>query len=243
MKNKRPSQRSQERKKQYLSDLRKLKATGLYNPSSNELTSYRKRRINDAIYKHSRELNTDKYFFIKAPPKAVADARKLKFNTTPKGIFLEKSNFETAKLTKQPRKRATYGAPVEYDILIERRIKKGKNQGKIQDKLIPLVSLDELSLEDKRIRKLADAFGPLRKNQYLAYIVTSYGHEGYSYNQYENIDLLIQDFHNRYDPRLDFVTLYRQLEIERTTVKQWRERAKSHRPKRVHRRARNARNT
>jgi hypothetical protein len=238
--NKRRSSQSQERDKQYRQQLRQLKKTGLYEPISDEPTPFRRHRVEELIHQHRKTLNSDKFLFVTAPPIAQKIAQRMGMRTTNTGIFVERDNYETARLVRPKRKRGVYGKTPEYTIIEERRIKTGPRAGKIQDRIIPLVPIEELTKDEQRIREQGEKFGPLQKNQHLGYIirtkVAGKDIEGYSYDMYDDIGDLIEDFRKKYDPRIDFTKLIRSMHVERSTVLQWKQRAAPHRPTKPHRR-------
>lgn len=215
---------------QYRSDLRRLQKTGLYTPTDTTLTDYRKKRINQAMRENKRLLNKDEFFFVKAPFIARKDAEAQNLKTTSTGIFVERENYETATLHKIRKKSRVYGQSTDYVIDLERKIKRGVNQGKIQDKKIALSSLDALTDDEQRLRRMAASFGTLRKNQLLGYVIHAYEDRqgaGYSHNLYADIDLLLDHINNHgfsgnsKRTRNDFSYVYRTLTIERTTVEKW----------------------
>ncbi len=223
----------------YLKDLRQLEKTGLYNPKSHELTRYRRQRIARTV-RENKELLSDRFFFIpvtkKQKAKGIERASALHMITSKRGIFIEKQGYEKAVL-----RRSSFSPKGELEIRLLGKYKQGENKGKIHEERIPLAPLDALIVEKERLRKAVDAFGPLGPNESLAFIIDNTdegGSIGYSYNVYDDIELLIDALEKRY-ARSDAarIDMFRHIRIRKTTLvngvaRDWNREAEPHRTRR-----------
>lgn len=220
------------RNKEYERKLRQAKEYGLYEPKAPELTSYRKWRINKAIRENSRFFDPKEYTFLRAPKSARHQAGRQGYKETFKGFFVPKHGFERVTISKAKGK----SRRGEYDIKLHRRIREGKGKGKIEHKLIPLAPIDRIMQEaDTKYKGLAKGFGPLAKNERYGYIIKAYediNGRGYSYMLFNDYDLMMKFFKERYSTRDDFATMLATLEIRKTTWPEWKAEAEPFRSKR-----------
>lgn len=207
------------RQAEYSRNLRKLKSLGIYNPSSDELTKYRKTRINKLMREYGSYLDNKKFQFVKVPKeqraKVISVAKELKMPAAPSGIFIEREGYKTAEL------KAARGRPGEFDIIRKGKVKRGPRAGKSKSQIIPIAPIDRLALEKDRIRKAAEAFGPLGKNERLAYKVVENGTEGYSHYTFDNPDALIKKLGEYQKNRAAQLAFFRHVIVEKTTVGTW----------------------
>lgn len=204
------------RERSYTQKLKALEKVGAYNPKSETLTRYRKTRINRAYREFEQFLDSERFAFVKLSKQGLKFANQPAMNavTTKRGMFIEREGYEKI----YERKSKTF--PGRTEIRKAWKAKTGENKGKMIEDIVPLVPLAEtLEDEDERIRKAANAFGPLKKDERLAFIINTGGVLGYSYNTYSSIDQLLRDVKARYKRSDDAMAyLMAHLIIRKTTL-------------------------
>lgn len=170
------------------STLRKLQQRGLIKTTGNEATTTLKRKIGIAKTKYATELDDTKTFFIKTPRNKTgaaikARAEKMGLITTDKGIFYERGfrRGSSAELKTTKTGKAT---------LIIKEPKTEKSRARTI--AIPIEGVDELERKKDRLRKEAEALGPLKKGEHLTFRVTEKNREGISKHHFRTAD---QIFH------------------------------------------------
>jgi len=230
---KRRQAQARKRENLYKKRLKFLKKIGAYNPKTEELTKYRRTQINKR-YAKWEQYDTkpgkgkayhqpDKYFFVDATKnmskgrtkRFLENAKQMNMVTTPKGVFIAKEG--------QRRATVKYSAKRnEFDIHLTGKVKKGERKGKAIHDVIPVAPVGKLDQERKRLKDMGSAFGPMKGNERISFIVSENGVEtGASRNTYKTIDMLIEAL-ERYEKsmpaRLEF---YRHIMIRKTTMLEW----------------------
>ncbi len=231
---KRRRAQAQKRDRQYKSRLKLLSKTGIYSPKSDELTAYRRTRINKAWAEYSQYFPTpgkgepyhrpDKYFFVDATKghgkgaakKIVKAAKQMGMVTTPKGIFLAKEGQRQARVEWSVKRQ-------EYDIVLTGKYRSGEKKGKRVKDRIPIAPIERVSGEEERIKDMAASFGPLKGNERISFILTENNVEvGAHRATYGNVaDLMeaINRYHqNNASARLKF---FRLVTVRKTTIMDW----------------------
>lgn len=207
-----------ERDRLLLSTIKAARDKGIYNPKELKLTKYRRYRANQVARQYGEFLDTSKYFFVKAPKKAQANiierAESLNMKHTRSGIFISKEGHKRA-ILKQDKKRK------EYFIQRTGRTKRGPTKGVKYKTITPLASVDELDKERDRLRSLAKAIGPLKKNERITFVVIENGIEGFGHSTFTNIELLLTYLENYRKNTPSKVNFFRHIEIRKTTAVQW----------------------
>lgn len=218
------------RKAEYERRLAELERTGIYQPKSETLTSYRRGKINRTYNEYKAFLDKDEFAFVPLSPAGLKYAKQFQMKTTAKGAFYERNGYTKI----YERKSKTFKGKTEVRKAF--KAKAGVMKGKWIEDLEPLVPLDEMDKQEGGLRAMANAFGPLEKNERLTFIVSSGGHEGYSYNTYSSIDLLMNDLKKRYK-RSDSarIMMFANITIRKTTLTkgravEWNKEAEPHRP-------------
>ena len=233
--------KSQARKREndYRRKLKALRAVGAYEPTGDELTRYRRGRIN-ALWRSigdkvaPREGAQRKYFFVGTDKltgserkKFLANARSLDIQTTHTGLWLEKEGQRRAKL-------AWNAENQEYDIVLSGKIKWGVNKGKRITERLPIGPVDRIGRELERIENVAAKFGRLGKSEAIAFVVVEQGEEvGASQSTFSgaNAAKLLRDYiDTRYhrDNKAAKLRLLRMIRVRKTTLIAW---DKDHPPK------------
>jgi hypothetical protein len=195
--------------------LKHVRATGIYNPKSDELTSYRKKRLRAVKKEYGRFLGNKDFKFIAAPKEAIDRANSLEFKTTKKGLFAPTQGFKSVSLKKDDKRG-------EYYIYRGKKIKMGERAGKRYTAITPLVSVDELASEKVRLAEYVRKLEPLKGNERFAFVVKEQGFEGYSHSTFTHIDDIVT-YLDRYNKTLSArVNFLRHIEIVKTgSAKVW----------------------
>lgn len=216
--------------------LKRLKATGLYAPKSDELTTYRKRKVSQLSKQYAEQLDPSKFMFVKLPTgkqisgtkerKAVHrlkdKAESLNYTTSRTGLFVEKKSYSRASLKFDPKHNT-------FAIKRTGKVKRGRNRGTVYSSIEPLVTIDTLTSSKNRIRREAEKLGPLNKGERLAFKVTQEGNEGYSHKIMNDVDALMR-YLNQYQKSAQHPqgkTKHQQavflsyIEIVKTTPREW----------------------
>jgi hypothetical protein len=215
------------REKDLKTILKKSREVGLYNPKSDELTRYRKKRLRGIKEQYGQYLDDNKYFFLPAGEQArkriLERASNLQMPTTRTGLFIPREGHKSAKLKKSKKRDEFY---------IERRgkTKTGVNKGRVYKDITPLASVDELDRERDRIRKMAARFGQLSEDDRLVFKIVENGVEGYSHSTFTNIEQLIKYLEKYPKSVAARVNFFRHIKIERSSVNEWFSRHKPRSP-------------
>lgn len=209
---------AKQREKEYHQLLKIVRGKGIYEPKNNELTKYRKDRLRQAKNTFGEYLN-DKYFFIPVGKKAKAEvmskAEMLSITHTRAGLFFSKQGHTRATIKKDKERE-------EYYIERSGKVKRGTNTGRKYKSILPLASLDELDRERERLRKLALALGPLKKNERLVFKVIENSNEGYSQGVFDDIELLLRNLDNYQKKHAARVNFFRHIQVEKSNPVVWR---------------------
>ena len=199
--------------------LKAVRGKGIYDPKGNELSRYRKSRLNKISKEFGDLLDPKKFAFVMpekgAIKKVIERAKGLELKTTKTGLFVPREGNAKVKI-KRDRKRD------EYYIEKSGKTKWGVNQGKRYRSVTPLASVDELDKERDRIKEMADKLGPLNKGERITFEITEKGNEGFGRATFQNINLLL-DYLDQYRKTIAAkINFYRHIKIVKTeTVKKW----------------------
>lgn len=191
--------------------LKHVKGKGIYEPKSDTLTPYRRRRIKKVVKEYGDLLDPKKYFFLEAPKarreEVKSRAESLRLKNTKRGVFIERQGYRKA-ILKEDKKNS--------ELYIERsgRVKRGPTRGKKYRTITPLASLDELDREKERLRNLADKFLPLKANQRFAFSIKENGYEGYSHQTFTDIGRLLAYLEHYQKTIAARINFYRHIELE-----------------------------
>jgi len=210
------------REKQYRKELDALIKSGLYSPKEKKLTAWRKREINRLAPQIRKFVNDPDYTFAAVPTrnketreKIITRAKQLNFDTVPKGIWVKKEGQRTARISKNRQG--------EFQITLSGKIKRGERAGKRITEKLPLADDVAVEHEEERLRKMAKAFGKLKKGERIAFGVRENGVEGWSHMTFQNVDMLInrlREYKKTFPHRVNF---YRHITIYKTeTAAKWR---------------------
>lgn len=225
---KKPSKKSrlaQEKKRatEYKLKMKKLVKFGIYSPTSNEITKYRKTKINRYWREYGKEIEKDNVILVPLPEYASKSTKKkildqatsLEMRTTRKGILLERLGHRRGKIRYNKNRD-------EYQIELSGRVKYGERRGKKTTEYVPLTSIDVLAKEKERFKQEADELGPLKKNEILRFKVVENGVEGLSLSTFRTVDELIK-YLDRYErSKASRIELYRHIVIEKSTITEYR---------------------
>lgn len=217
-------------KSQYGNKLKALKKIGVYNPTSDKLTEWRKRQINSK-YREYEYLLTDKETKFVPIPKGLKAfskkitrlAKSLDMEVTPKGIFISKRGYKNARLDFNPKTK-------EFEIIQTHKRKKGKTGSSRHRAALPLTSVDALTREKEKLRAAAESFGKLKKNERLYFKVHNpEGAGGMSHSTFADPDLLMNYLETHYVKHLpDKVRFLRMISIEKTTYENFKSTLQAH---------------
>ncbi len=245
---KRATRKAKNRESEYRARLNELRKIGAYEPKGDELTPYRKKRINEAWRKVSRYVEPDvsgkrKFFFVatdkltgKERREFLANAQSLDMPTTGKGVFIQKEGQRKARLAWNSQNK-------EYDILLTGKVKWGENKGKAYSDRIPIGPLDRIEGELARIENVAKQFGTLKKGEAISFVVMEHGEEiGASRQTFSSpgaAEKLRNYLDSRYhrDNKAARLKFLRMVSVRKTTVMDW-SRAHPPREKRMARKQR-----
>lgn len=245
---KRANRKAKNRNSEYQQRLEQLRQIGVYEPKGDDLTPYRKKRINQEWRKYSRYIEPDvtgkrKFFFVGTDKltnaerrEFVANAKSLDMPTTPKGVFIQKEGQRKARL-------AWNNENKEYDILLTGKVKWGENKGKAYSDRIPIGPLDRIEGELNRIENVAKQFGTLKKGEAISFVVMEHGEEvGASRQTFSSpgaAEKLRNYLDTRYhrDNKAARLKFLRMVTVRKTTVLDW-SRAHPPREKRMARKQR-----
>lgn len=196
-----------------------VRGKGIYDPKGNQLTKYRKSRLNSIAKEFGDLLDPKKFVFVKPESKArkkvIERANGLELKTTKTGLFIPKEGNAKVRL-KHDKKRD------EFYIEKSGKTKWGINQGKRYRTITPLASLDELDKERDRIKAMADKFGTLKKGERIAFEITEKGNEGFSRATFTNINLLLEHLEQYRKTIAAKINFYRHIKIVKTqSVQKW----------------------
>lgn len=230
-------------KKSYQLKLKAIKAIGVYEPKSSELTRYRKTRINKAYKAHEQYVSPrlknqvrgytgpdldkisgpDHYFFVSADKLSksqrkefLRNARSLDMVTTPRGVILEREGHRKARIKYDKRRD-------EFDIVLTGKVKRGPDRGKVSTQRIPVAPLDHLQDEEKRLRAMAQSFGPLGPNDILSFKlydnhVEVGAHRG-TYDSVAGVMNALNQYHK--DNKGARLAFFRLVTVQKSTMTQW----------------------
>lgn len=216
--------RAKIRQKEYTRKLKLLKQYGIYNPLSDNLSSYRKSLINKRYEKYREQIGSPDYVFLPVASKAkrfaaypkriLKKAKNLNMPVTRTGIFVAKEGSRRAALG--------YNKELgEYEITLSGRTKWGKNRGKRITTKIPLASLDELDAQKERIIAEGRIFGKLKKNEALAFEIRGNGHDGFSHETFGDIELLMQKLDEYKKSMPAKIKFFRHIVVVKTEMGLW----------------------
>lgn len=222
------------REREYRRRLKLLEKTGVYQPKGEELTRYRKMRINKAFEQWQPFLEDTRrqFMFVDASKtltkkelkKFHENADSLQMKTTKTGVFIGREGQRRARIVR-PKSR-----PDEFDIELSGKVKWGINKGKRIKDRIPVAPLDRLGDERQRLEHMAKDAGPLKSGEALSFVVVQNGSETgahkSTYDTVEGVMRALNGYHkDNYAHRLAF---FRLVQIRKTTLTEWR---KEHPPK------------
>jgi hypothetical protein len=227
--NNRAKRKAQKRERDYRHKLKALEKVGAYEPKSDELTPYRKGRIN-SLWKalgdkvEARPGARATFFYVPADKltgpqrKAfLANARSLDIATTKKGVFLQREG--------QRRARLAYNKDNdEFDIVLTGKVKWGENKGKRIEDRIPIGPVDRIGRELERIENVASKFGKMGKGEAISFIVVEQGEEvGASQSTFSDAKRLRDYIDTRYhrDNKAAKLKFLRMVRVRKTTLTQW----------------------
>lgn len=219
-----PKAKSRKNQSQYRNKLAALKKIGVYSPTGDKLTDWRKRQINSK-YRQYQDLLEDKTVkFVPVPKdlkafsrKIIKQAKSLDMETTPKGVFVSKRGYSQARMDFNP-------ATKEFEIIQTHKRKKGKTGSSRHRSSLPLTSVDALTAEKNKLRAAANRFGKLKRNERLYFRVTNpEGAGGLSQSSFADADLLMNYLETNYQKHLsDKVRFLRMISIEKTTYENYK---------------------
>lgn len=196
-----------------------VKGKGIYDPKGDDLTKYRKTRLNKIAKEFGDFFDISKFEFIPVPKdnsKTLLErATGLDFKTTRLGLFAPKNHYSKVQLKKDKKRNEFY---------IERsgKTKWGINSGRKYRSITPLASVDELSNEIERIKNMGEKLGPLGKNERLTFEVNETGNEGYSHATFKDIKSLMNYLDQYLKTTAAKLQFYRHISIVKTeSVKKW----------------------
>lgn len=201
--------------------LKRAHGKGIYEPESYELTKWRRYKAKKIIKEYGELLDPSKFFFVPVPKKdrketlnrAIAlelssiksgDKKKPASKT---GLFIAKDNYKTARLKKDK--------SGEISIIRSGKIKRGERAGKRYTSTMPIASLDELTNQENRLRKMGEKI-KLKGNEALAFQIQENGHEGFSRSSFSNINLLMEYLERYQKSPAARINFLRHIEIVKT---------------------------
>lgn len=207
-------------------EMRNLRQTGLYAPTSNKLTKSRRARVKKLTGTFSELLSADTFFFIplkgnlKDRKKVSRTAKQRNLTATLRGIFLPKGEYTSAKVRKSRKVKG------ETIIELDGWEKRGEKKRKRKKAIIPLTPLDKLTLRERKLERMAGDLGPLGPNDRYAFEVidpSDEGHNGYSHNTFDSYDKLLAKLHEYIVSRTkaNGLRFLRMVRIVKTTVDEW----------------------
>lgn len=198
--------------------LRDVRGKGIYEPKADELTRYRKYRLNKIAQVFGNVFDPKEYAFITAPKKdrkkIIERASALEIKTTRTGLFVPKEKNNKVRLSYDKK----HG---EYYIKKSGRTKWGINQGRKYTTITPLASVDELEKEIDRLRSQAAKMGPLGKNDRLSFEIIESGNEGYSHTTFRSVELMLKHLENYRKTTAARLQFFRHIKIVKTSTEQW----------------------
>lgn len=243
---KRAGRKGKNRNTQYSEQLSQLKNIGAYEPKSDTLTPYRKKRINEEWRRYSKYLEPDpktgkrKFFFIdtdkltgKERRDFLTNAKSLDMPTTRRGLFMQREGQRKARLAWNVENQ-------EYDVLLTGKVKWGERKGKAYSDRIPIGPVDRIDGELNRIENVAKQFGTLKKGEAISFVVMEHGEEvGASRQTFSSpgaAEKLRNYLDTRYhrDNKAARLKFLRMVSVRKTTILDW---SREH-PPRPKRRAR-----
>lgn len=219
------AQRNRKSASEYRRKLKELRKIGAYEPTSDELTRYRKTQINKQWREYGSFLDDERrpFFFVPADKltgperKAfLANARSLSIKTTKTGLFLQREGQRKARLVWDNENK-------EYDVLLTGKVKWGENRGKKIAHRIPIAPVDRIDRELDRLESKARQMGPLGKGEALSFIVIENGDmTGASRNTYHNPETLrkrLAEYH--VENKGHALAFLRLVVVQKTTLTDW----------------------
>jgi hypothetical protein len=210
--------------KQYAAWLKELEHAGIYQPIGEELTPYRKRAIVTRRRQFAEFLDREHFQFVELP--AAERGRELAAGrrTTRRGVFVERRAGE--RITK--RRSKTFKG--YYEIRRGHIALRGESKGKVIYDIEPLVPPEVIAAEEAKLRRAAEALGPLKKNERIGFVLETKGTpgKGYSRKTFTSIRALM-NYIKRYQ-RKDYAQILASITIRKTTLVAWEKEAKPHRP-------------
>lgn len=209
--------------------MRALQKVGAYDPKGDELTAYRKGRINQLWREIGDKVSPPpgakaSFFFVgtdklnaKQRKSFLGNAKSLDIATTRKGIFLQKEGQRKARL--QYNKEND-----EFDVVLTGKVKWGENKGKRISDRIPIGPVDRIGRELERIENVANQFGPMKKGEAISFIVVELGEEvGASQSTFSDARRLRDYIDTRYhrDNKAAKLKFLRMVRVRKTTLTAW----------------------
>lgn len=179
--------------------LKTLKDAGAYEPTSDVLTPWRKRKIRQLEKEYRQFLNPDEFFF-RSAPKSISNvgrknlregAQAQGYKATRKGVFIPKKTVEGGvekTFTRARIERSTLRGKRAWRVVEERITKKGT----IEKHVVPLVKADFVVGELRDMEtELADIKRKMRKGDSIRFLI---GRTGLSFEAYaaDAIDMLLR---------------------------------------------------
>lgn len=225
---KRQEARRRAKEKEYRSKLKALRAVGEYIPKGEELTRYRRGRINKAYAPLAQYLEPKgrrEFFYVPADKLTRADrakflenAKSMEMPTTRRGVFLQKEGQRRATIS-----RTEFEGEPEFRILLTGKVKRGPNKGKRIYDPIPIAPASAMEDARRHIQRQIDLIGPLKKNEQLSFVLVRNEAEiGAHRNTYHSPDAVMKVI-NGYHPESKSAKLafLRLVHVRKTTLVEW----------------------